>query len=343
MKQLGMEDESTARRSLQDHYISINTARQALSSSYQNLQNVADYCEKNYMEASDKQKALQDTMSLVTQTLASVASQIVVASGAVVCMLEEQNHILLQEDRKLCFISQLVDIHSEKVSRQKIGSLTTRRRFPPTEKILNVEKLQRQTSYTRHPLNFTSLDNVGNGIIDSDSQFTKTGTMSRRASSKSLTQKPGSLGRSSRANTPILTPLIPEGKFTPPPTPPVVNVPSPVSPVFSCSSSFPPPLSANDPYGVNQSGLAGMSVHEGELVMFQGWSISPAHRSFSNSRLLALYFLDASICSLDSPETFCRFDFTTLCLAASLQWIPFVTVQTGQGSNSLQINLEKCL
>uniref|UniRef100_A0A8C5QQK2 Abl-interactor homeo-domain homologous domain-containing protein n=1 Tax=Leptobrachium leishanense TaxID=445787 RepID=A0A8C5QQK2_9ANUR len=256
MKQLGMEDESTARRSLQDHYISINTARQALSSSYQNLQNVADYCEKNYMEASDKQKALQDTMSLVTQTLASVASQIVVASGAVVCMLEEQNHILLQEDRKLCFISQLVDIHSEKVSRQKIGSLTTRRRFPPTEKILNVEKLQRQTSYTRHPLNFTSLDNVGNGIIDSDSQFTKTGTMSRRASSKSLTQKPGSLGRSSRANTPILTPLIPEGKFTPPPTPPVVNVPSPVSPVFSCSSSFPPPLSANDPYGVNQSGLA---------------------------------------------------------------------------------------
>ncbi|XP_063281600.1 ABI gene family member 3 [Pelobates fuscus] len=239
---------STMQTNLKDHYMNITTARQALRDSYQNLLSVADYCETNYVEASDKQKALQDTMSLVTQTLASVASQVVIASRNVLCMLEEQGNILVQEEIKLHFMSQLLDIHSEKVSRHKIGPLTTRKRFPHAEKILSEEKPGRPTTYTRNPLNFKSLDNIGHGVMDLDSQFSKTGTMSRKASTKLLTQSQGSLGRSSRAKD-VLPPLIPEGKFPSPSTPPILNASSPLSPVsphlYNSVDDFPlpPPLS----------------------------------------------------------------------------------------------------
>ncbi|XP_053308735.1 ABI gene family member 3 [Spea bombifrons] len=223
------EEVSTMDRSPKDHYRDIAEATQTLRDGHHNLQRIADYCEKNYTEAADKQKALQDTMSLVTQTLASVACQVEVAARHVAYVLEEQSQTLVRHEMQIRLISQLVDIHTERVSRHKIGTLTTRKRTKHPPKIQSEEKPGRPTSYTRVPINFTSLDHVGRGVTDSDSQFSRTGTMSRKVSVKSQTQG-GVLGRNSRLKDPILPPVLPEGKFPLQSTAQFPDTPSPVSP-----------------------------------------------------------------------------------------------------------------
>ncbi|XP_075033295.1 ABI gene family member 3 isoform X2 [Mixophyes fleayi] len=206
-------DVSIMRQAMTDNYREISTARQALRDGYQNLHNVADYCEKNYMEASDKYKALENTMALVTQTLASVACQVGAAAQHVSDMLEKQSQKLQQEEERVRLISQLLDIHVEKVSRKKIGRLTIVKKFQHTEKMLQKGSKGPLASYTRVPLNFTSLDDTGHGTKDSDSQLSKTGTMSRKISGKSMSQSTSSLRRSCRVKDPVIPPLIPEQKF----------------------------------------------------------------------------------------------------------------------------------
>ncbi|XP_073463917.1 ABI gene family member 3 isoform X1 [Aquarana catesbeiana] len=194
-----------------DNYRELSAARQALRDSYQNLQNVADYCEKNYMEAPDKRKALENTMSLVTQTLASVVSQVGIAARYMSEMLEEQSLVLQKEEAKVKIISQLIDIHGEKVSRRKIGGLTISKKFPRTQKIVYGENKGPQSTYVRNPINFSSLDNMGHGIVDSETQqLSKTGTMSRKISVKSMTQAQNSFGRSCRIKDPVAPPLVPD-------------------------------------------------------------------------------------------------------------------------------------
>ncbi|XP_073537178.1 ABI gene family member 3 isoform X5 [Phyllobates terribilis] len=153
-------DVSSPRHEIKDIYREVFTARQALRDSYQNLQDVADYCEKNYMEAPDKRKALESTMSLVTQTLASVACQVGVAARHVSDMFEVQSLMLQKEEIRVRYVSQ-----------------------------------------------------------DSDSQLSRTGTMSRRISVKTMSQTHGSLGKNSRVRDPITPPYIPAQKFQCPVSP----------------------------------------------------------------------------------------------------------------------------
>ncbi|XP_071967449.1 ABI gene family member 3 isoform X2 [Engystomops pustulosus] len=204
---------STSRHDMKDIYQEVSTARQALRDSYQNLQNVADYCEKNYMEAPDKRKALESTMSLVTQTLASVACQVGVAARHVSDMLEIQSLVLQKEEAKVRYISQLLDVHVDKVARQKIGKLTTAKKFHHTQKIQNGQNNRPFTSYTRIPINFNSLDNTGHGFMDSELQLSKTGTMSRKISVKNIGLAHSSHRRNCRVREPVTPPIISAEKF----------------------------------------------------------------------------------------------------------------------------------
>ncbi|XP_073537175.1 ABI gene family member 3 isoform X2 [Phyllobates terribilis] len=212
-------DVSSPRHEIKDIYREVFTARQALRDSYQNLQDVADYCEKNYMEAPDKRKALESTMSLVTQTLASVACQVGVAARHVSDMFEVQSLMLQKEEIRVRYVSQLLDIHMEKVARQKIGKMTTAKKFQHSPKIQSGQNSRPLGSYSRMPISFTSLDNTGHGIMDSDSQLSRTGTMSRRISVKTMSQTHGSLGKNSRVRDPITPPYIPAQKFQCPVSP----------------------------------------------------------------------------------------------------------------------------
>ncbi|XP_040293193.1 ABI gene family member 3 isoform X1 [Bufo bufo] len=235
-------DISTPRHEMQDIYREVSTARQALKDSYQNLQNVADYCEKNYMEAPDKRKALKSTMSLVTQTLASVACQVGVAARHVSDMLEVQSLMLQKEEARVRYVSQLLDIHVEKVARQNIGKLTTAKKFQHTQKIQNGQN-RLLASYTRIPINFTSLDNTGHGIMDSDSQLSRTGTMSRKISMKNMTQTHSSLGRNSQVREPIAPPFIPARKVPCPISPDTISPSFLYSTTMNDDLPLPPPLS----------------------------------------------------------------------------------------------------
>uniref|UniRef100_A0A8C5GC03 Abl interactor 2-like n=1 Tax=Gouania willdenowi TaxID=441366 RepID=A0A8C5GC03_GOUWI len=70
----------------------IPAGRRALLDSYTNLERVAEYCESNYVQSSDKEQALEETKSYTTQSLASVAYLINTLANNVLQMLDIQSH-----------------------------------------------------------------------------------------------------------------------------------------------------------------------------------------------------------------------------------------------------------
>ncbi|XP_078501412.1 ABI gene family member 3 [Lissotriton helveticus] len=192
----------------------IPSGRKALRDSFSNLQSVAEYCEHNYLKAENKQQALKETMSLASQSLASVAYQINSLAVDFLKMLELEATELRRVEENIYHISHTVDIHKEKVSRREIGAVTDSRSFPRTQKIIALANKEQVGCYSRKPVNLTILDNIGHGIKDSSSQLSKTGTMSRKASVKSSSASSGSLGRSSRPPDPVQPPVVPEGRFS---------------------------------------------------------------------------------------------------------------------------------
>ena len=61
-------------------------------------------------------------------------------------------------------VTQMVNMHMEKVARREIGTLATVQRLPPGQKIIAPESLPHLTPYYRRPLNFSCLDDIGHGI-----------------------------------------------------------------------------------------------------------------------------------------------------------------------------------
>ncbi|XP_060636834.2 ABI gene family member 3 [Anolis sagrei] len=193
---------------------SIPCARGVLKENYSNLLKVADYCESNYGQAQDKRKALEETMGFATQSLASVAYQISNLASDILKMLDLQAAEIRQVEANVCSITQVVEMHKEKVSRREIGTLTICKTFPNSQKIIYPKNLEPLETYYRKPLNFSSLDEVGHGIKDQSSQLARTGTLTRRGTKTLAGQSSGSLGRSHRNLEPILTPVIPDGKLS---------------------------------------------------------------------------------------------------------------------------------
>ncbi|XP_061444258.1 ABI gene family member 3 [Rhineura floridana] len=236
---------------------SIPCARGVLKENYSNLLKVADYCEINYGEAQDKRKALEETMAFATQSLASVAYQISNLASDILKMLDLQAAEARQVEANVCSITQVVEMHKEKVARREIGALAVCKKFPHYQKIIYPSCLKPLEAYYRKPLNFNSLDEIGHGIKDQSTQLAKTGTLSRRGTTSTAGQSSGSLRRSHRIPEPIQPPVVPDGKRssasslsllsspveamnksimgppTEPPTPPVL-------------SPFPPPTEAGD-------------------------------------------------------------------------------------------------
>ncbi|KAJ7422277.1 ABI protein family member 3 isoform X1 [Pitangus sulphuratus] len=142
----------------------IPAGRQGLREQHGNLHRVAEYCESNYLQASDKRKALEETMALSTQSLASVTYQVSSLATAFLRLLDLQAAQLRQVEADVTCVAQRVDIHKEKVSRREIGSLTVTKRFPPCQKIVAPPNPPSLEPYYRKPLNFSVLDDIGHGI-----------------------------------------------------------------------------------------------------------------------------------------------------------------------------------
>ncbi|XP_040840457.1 abl interactor 2 isoform X49 [Ochotona curzoniae] len=101
--------------------------RRALFDSYTNLERVADYCENNYIQSADKQRALEETKAYTTQSLASVAYLINTLANNVLQMLDIQASQLRRMESSINHISQHVSTQN-----MKMGGLP--RTTPPTQK-----------------------------------------------------------------------------------------------------------------------------------------------------------------------------------------------------------------
>ncbi|XP_059676239.1 abl interactor 2 isoform X34 [Gavia stellata] len=138
--------------------------RRALFDSYTNLERVAEYCETNYIQSADKQRALEETKAYTTQSLASVAYLINTLANNVLQMLDIQASQLRRMESSINHISQTVDIHKEKVARREIGILTTNKNTSRTHKIIAPANLERPVRYIRKPIDYTILDDIGHGV-----------------------------------------------------------------------------------------------------------------------------------------------------------------------------------
>ncbi|XP_030309702.1 abl interactor 2 isoform X5 [Calypte anna] len=212
--------------------------RRALFDSYTNLERVAEYCETNYIQSADKQRALEETKAYTTQSLASVAYLINTLANNVLQMLDIQASQLRRMESSINHISQTVDIHKEKVARREIGILTTNKNTSRTHKIIAPANLERPVRYIRKPIDYTILDDIGHGVKVS-TQNMKMGGLPRTTPP---TQKPpsppmsgkGTLGRHSPYRTlePVRPPVVPNDYV---PSPTRSMAPSQQSPVRTAS------------------------------------------------------------------------------------------------------------
>ncbi|XP_056315525.1 abl interactor 2b isoform X8 [Danio aesculapii] len=207
----------------------IPAGRGALLDSYANLERVAEYCESNYIQSPDKHRALEETKSYTTQSLASVAYLINTLANNVLQMLDIQASQLRRMESSINHISQTVDIHKEKVARREIGILTTNKNTSRTHKIIAPANPERPVRYIRKPVDYSLLDDVGHGVkwllrFKVNAQNMKAGTTPHTAAP---TQKPpsppgpgkGTLGRHSPYRTlePVRPPVVPND-YVPSPT-----------------------------------------------------------------------------------------------------------------------------
>ncbi|XP_061572042.1 abl interactor 2b isoform X15 [Cololabis saira] len=201
----------------------IPAGRSALLDSFTNLERVAEYCESNYVQSPDKQRALEETKNYTTQSLASVAYLINTLANNVLQMLDIQASQLRRMESSINHISQTVDIHKEKVARREIGILTTNKNTSRTHKIIAPANPERPVRYIRKPIDYSLLDDMGHGVkwlqrFKASAQNMKTGG-GPLPRTNPPTQKPpsppmsgkGTLGRHSPYRTlePVRPPVVP--------------------------------------------------------------------------------------------------------------------------------------
>nr|XP_008997504.2 abl interactor 2 isoform X21 [Callithrix jacchus] len=218
--------------------------RRALFDSYTNLERVADYCENNYIQSADKQRALEETKAYTTQSLASVAYLINTLANNVLQMLDIQASQLRRMESSINHISQTVDIHKEKVARREIGILTTNKNTSRTHKIIAPANLERPVHYIRKPIDYTILDDIGHGVkwllrFKVSTQNMKMGGLPRTTPPSQKPPSPpmsgkGTLGRHSPYRTlePVRPPVVPNDYV---PSPTRNMAPSQQSPVRTAS------------------------------------------------------------------------------------------------------------
>ncbi|XP_052254262.1 abl interactor 1-like isoform X2 [Dreissena polymorpha] len=158
----------------------IPDGRRSLQENFNNLEQVAQYCQENYLNAKDKRKALEETKNFTTHSLASVAYQINNLATNFLKLLDLQQNQLAEMESNVNHLAQTVNIHKEKVARREIGVLTTNRTTTRPVGVKNgiifPEQGEKPTKYQRKNIDYSVLDDIGHGVKSG-------GTVSAAASS----------------------------------------------------------------------------------------------------------------------------------------------------------------
>ena len=97
---LGMEVSELLQQRIPD-------ARRQLRESHKNLNELADYCERNYIETGQSTQALEDTKKYAAQSLASVAYQVNMLATGMLELLDKQMQHLGEMEANVSNISQV--------------------------------------------------------------------------------------------------------------------------------------------------------------------------------------------------------------------------------------------
>uniref|UniRef100_A0A8D1P2E8 ABI gene family member 3 n=1 Tax=Sus scrofa TaxID=9823 RepID=A0A8D1P2E8_PIG len=191
----------------------IPTAREALRGNHSALLRVADYCEDNYVQATDKRKALEETMAFATQALASVAYQVGNLAGNTLRMLDLQAAALRQVEARASILGLPLRRHME-VARGRIGAAATAHLLPPKRKYTPSFSHQPILPIVQHPRPRQRVRGVGRGAEDSSTQLSRTGTLSRKSIKAPAAPASATLGRAPRIPEPVQPPVVPNGKLS---------------------------------------------------------------------------------------------------------------------------------
>ncbi|ETN74394.1 SH3 domain protein [Necator americanus] len=162
--------------------------RSHLETSHVNLENVAAYCEGNYLNAHDRNSAFDETKQFALQSLASVAYQINTLARDLLDMLDLQTDKISSLTGQIDNIDVVVNIHKEKLARREIGALTTNKSVQKQPKIIAPAVQEPPQRYKRTPIDFSVLDGIGHGVRCEVPLQHRGGLISRAASSVSSSQ-----------------------------------------------------------------------------------------------------------------------------------------------------------
>ncbi|CAI2348163.1 unnamed protein product [Caenorhabditis sp. 36 PRJEB53466] len=156
--------------------------RNKLETSHEYLKSLANQCEQNYVIHSKNQsQILEQTKQAAIESVASVAWQIHSMTRDFLDMLELQTDKVNSLTNQVLYVSQVVDIHKEKLARREIGALTTNKTPYKQPKIIAPAVQEPKERYQRKPIDFSALDGLGHGVRTSDTS--RAALISRAASS----------------------------------------------------------------------------------------------------------------------------------------------------------------
>ena len=100
----------------------IPEARKQLRDSHKNLNDLAAYCEHNYIETGQSTQALEDTKKYAAQSLASVAYQVNMLATGMLELLDKQMQHLGEMEANVSHISQVNEAWNRGVTHVHVQS-----------------------------------------------------------------------------------------------------------------------------------------------------------------------------------------------------------------------------